>query len=123
MAIPNLPNISDIISAIIGGGPVEITVTYEELLDAAEDALGRVRVMEDRCQEARSYINHLTDSWISEACEQTACQLRDKLEKIEEMLRRFRKHAENLQQIAQKYIATAGEIGGRVEGLSSDVIV
>ena len=114
--IPNL-------RAFFGGGPVEVTVTYEELLSASEDALGRVRVMEERCQEARSYINNLVDHWTSEACDRTVQRLRDKLEAIEEMLRRFRKHAENLQQIAQKYIATAGEISDTVEGLSSDVIV
>jgi len=39
------------------------------------------------------------------------------------MLLKFRKHAENLQQIAQKYITTAGQISGDVQGLSSDVIV
>ncbi len=115
--------IGSILSAFFGGGNVEVTVTYEALEEAAEDALERIGIIEGRCEELRDYNNRLTNNWDSETGELIVRHLREKIEELEQMLRRFRKHAENLQQIAQKCITTAGQISGNVQGLSGDVIV
>lgn len=113
----------DAITSIFNSGAVEVTVTYEALEEAAEEALERIGIMQGRCEELRDYNNRLTNMWDSEACEQIVHRLSGKIEALELMLLKFRKHAENLQQIAQQYITTAGQISGDVQGLSSDVIV
>ncbi len=120
--LERFPNLADVITNVFGGH-VEVTVTYEALLEAAEDVLTKVRALEERRDEVREVMNRLMNNWTGEACENIIERLRALLEKLEDLIRKFRQHAENLKMIAQNYTAAAGDISSKVSGLSSDVIV
>ena len=120
--LQRIPNLSEFLNSAFGGH-VEVTVTYEALLDAAEDVLSKVRALEQRRDEIREIMNRLMLHWTGESCENIIDRLRTLHEKLEALIRKFRQHAENLKMIAQNYTAAAGDVSSKVGGLSSDVIV
>lgn len=120
--LDRFPNLADLIRNVFGGN-VEVTVTYEELLDAAEDVLLKARAIDSRCDELRGIKTQISNNWTGQSSQNIITRLEEMIENLESINAKFRRHAENLKMIAQNYVNTASGIGSMVSGLSSDVIV
>ena len=117
--------ISDMISSWedVATGNVDVTVSYESLEVAADEAIVRINTASDCCAELEALNSELCADWDSKACESLSNQLRDRTEALQQMLQKFRKHSENLREISHRYVQTSHNIGSLVQGLSDDVIL
>ena len=104
-------------------GSIDVTVSYEAMNDAAANVLRGSDRLQAICEQLRGQCDKMHSYWESEACDQNETRLRQDVETIEELIVRFRAHAQNLQSIAQNYLKTSSDVDGTIQGLSSDVIV